>query len=43
MSSGNTLTYTDLGTTPDSYTIVGTNADTGKTYTYTSSTGHITG
>lgn len=44
VSSGNTLVYTytaAAGTTPQKYTIAVKNADTGKTYTYDSSTGKI--
>jgi type IV pilus assembly protein PilA len=42
VSSGNTMTYT-LGTsTPVSYTVAVKNSDTGKTFTYDSSTGKLT-
>jgi type IV pilus assembly protein PilA len=43
VSSGNTLVYSGpLATSPISYTVAGTNADTGKTFTYSSATGKIT-
>jgi type IV pilus assembly protein PilA len=42
VSSGNTLVYTYSAGPPMSYTIAVTNADTGKTYTYSSLTGKIT-
>ena len=41
VSNGNTITYTNLGTTPGSYTVAVSNADTGTTYTYSSGTGQI--
>jgi hypothetical protein len=40
VSNGNTLTYTKTGS---DYTIAVTNADSGKTYTYDSTTGQTTG
>jgi type IV pilus assembly protein PilA len=39
ISTGNTLTYVNLGTTPGTYSVAVKNADTGVTYTYTSSDG----
>jgi type IV pilus assembly protein PilA len=42
VSSGNTLNYSGPSGNPAKYTVVGTNSDTGKTYTYDSSTGKIT-
>jgi type IV pilus assembly protein PilA len=42
LSAGNTVTYTRVAGPPVSYTVAVTNSDTGKTYTYTSSTGKIT-
>jgi type IV pilus assembly protein PilA len=39
VSTGNTITYTNLGTTPGTYKVAVKNADTGATYTYTSSDG----
>jgi type IV pilus assembly protein PilA len=41
VSTGNTLTYT-VAADGANYTIAGTNADGGKTYTYASATGKIT-
>jgi type IV pilus assembly protein PilA len=41
VSTGNTLTYA-VATDGANYTIAGTNADGGKTYTYASATGQIT-
>ena len=40
VSSGNTLTYTKTGS---DYTIAVTNSDSGKTYTYDSTSGQTTG
>jgi type IV pilus assembly protein PilA len=42
VSAGNTLVFTYSAGPPASYTIAVTNADTGKTYTYDSTTGKIT-
>ncbi len=42
VSSGNTLTYTRIAGPPLAYTINVVNGDTGKSYTYTSTTGKIT-
>ncbi len=39
VSPGNTVTYTNAGTTPPSYTVAVKNGDTGHTFTYNSSTG----
>jgi type IV pilus assembly protein PilA len=41
VSTGNTITYTNLATTPGTYSVVVKNADTNATYTYLSSTGQI--
>lgn len=41
VSTGNTITYTNLGTTPGTFTVAVRNADTGKTFTYSSATGQI--
>ena len=41
VSAGNTLTYARVAGPPVSYTVAVTNSDTGRTYTYTSSTGKI--
>ena len=41
VSTGNTLTYTNLGTTPGTFTVVVVNADTGNTFTYSSSNGQL--
>jgi type IV pilus assembly protein PilA len=42
VSPGNTLVYTSVAGPPAGYTVAVTNADTTKTYTYTSATGKIT-
>jgi type IV pilus assembly protein PilA len=43
VSAGNTLVYSGpSSSSPISYTVAGTNSDTGKTFTYDSSTGKIT-
>jgi type IV pilus assembly protein PilA len=39
VSTGNTLTYTRLGTTPDTYKVEVVNSDTGAKFTYTSADG----
>jgi type IV pilus assembly protein PilA len=41
VSTGNTITYTNLGTTPGTYSVAVKNADTGATYTYTSANGQV--
>ena len=42
ISTGNTLTYTNLGTTPGTFKVGVKNTDTAVTYTYTSADGKIT-
>ena len=39
VSTGNTITYTNLGTTPGTYSVAVKNADTGNTFTDTSANG----
>jgi type IV pilus assembly protein PilA len=41
VSTGNKITYTNLGTTPGTYSVAVQNADTNATYTYTSSNGQM--
>jgi type IV pilus assembly protein PilA len=40
-STGNAITYDNLGTNPGTYTVAVKNSDTSKTFTYSSSTGKI--
>jgi type IV pilus assembly protein PilA len=42
VTKGNEITYTRVAGPPVSFTVVAKNTDTGKTYTYTSTTGQIT-
>ncbi len=42
ISTGNTITYTNLGTTPGTFKVAVKNADTAVTFTYTSADGKIT-